>query len=97
MAQVSLDVEKAIMGNIGSLISFIVGADDAHILSKEYGEVYKANDLTSLDRYQIAVKLTIDNHISRPFLAYTLPLPRSRTQNRPKVLKVSQERYTKPV
>ncbi|MCR4324804.1 MAG: type IV secretion system DNA-binding domain-containing protein [Candidatus Curtissbacteria bacterium] len=97
MAQVSQDVEKAIMGNTGNLLSFIVGADDANILSKEYGEVYKANDLTSLDRYQMVAKLTIDNHISRSFLAYTLPLPNSKTQNRPKVLQVSADRYTKPV
>jgi len=97
MAQVSMDVSKAIMGNIGNLSSFIVGADDARVLSKEYGEVYSDNDLTSLDRYQIAVKLTIDNHISRPFLAYTLPLPQSKNQNRQKVLQSSNERYTKPV
>lgn len=97
MAQVSQDVEKAIMGNIGNLVSFIVGADDGRILSKEYGEVYSDNDLTSLDRFQIAVKLIIDNHVSRPFLAYTLPLPLSKNQNRQKVLQASGERYTKPV
>lgn len=97
MAQVSLEVSKAIMGNVGNLASFIVGADDARILSKEYGEVYSDNDLTSLDRYQTAVKLTINNHISRPFLAYTLPLPNSSNQNRQKVIQSSTERYTKPV
>lgn len=97
LAQVSEDVQKAIMGNTGNLVSFIVGANDANILSKEFGEIYKSNDLTSLDKYQIAVKLTIENHISRPFLAYTLPLPNSKTQNRQKVLKVSSDRYTKAV
>lgn len=97
MAQVSQEVEKAIMGNIGNLVSFVVGADDARILTKEYGEVYSDNDLTSLDKYQIATKLTINSHVSRPFLAYTLPLPRSKNQNRQKVLRSSTERYTKPI
>jgi len=55
MAQVSQEVEKAIMGNIGNLVSFIVGAGDARILSKEYGDVFTDNDLTALDKYQIAV------------------------------------------
>jgi hypothetical protein len=71
----------------------VVGADDAAILEKEFGGLFTQSDLVSLDRFQIATKLTIDAQISRPFLAYTLPLPKSKNQNRAKVIRVSRERY----
>jgi len=94
MAQIDPEVQKAIFGNAGSLISFVVGADDGSLLEKEFGAIFTEKDLVALDRFQIASKLTIDAQISRPFLGYTLPLPKSKNQNRPKVIKVSQERYS---
>lgn len=97
MAQIPEHVRKAILGNAGTLISFAVGAEDASLLNKEFGEVFSQNDLINLENYQIAVKLMIDGYTSRPFLARTLPLPISRNQNRAKVIKVSQERWGKKV
>lgn len=93
MAQVEEEVQKAILGNIGTLISFTVGADDAEIIHKEFSEVFSQNDLVNLSRYQIATKLTIDGQSNRPFLSHTVPLPVSKNQNREKVITVSRERY----
>lgn len=93
MAQIAEPVQKAILGNAGTLISFLVGAQDAQILEKEFGGVFSEKDLVGLSSFQIILKLSIDNLTSRPFFAYTLPLPVSRNQNRPKVLRVSQQRY----
>jgi len=95
MAQIPPEVQKAILGNAGSLIAFSVGAEDAAIVFKEYAEVFSQNDLINLRNYQIAIKLMIDGHSTRPFLANTLPLPVSRNQNRQKVINVSRERYGK--
>jgi hypothetical protein len=95
MAQIPENVRKAILGNAGTMISFAVGAEDASIIFKEFAEVFSQNDLINLQNYQIALKLTIDGHTSRPFLANTLPLPASMNQNRDKVISVSRERYTK--
>ena len=97
MAQIPEHVQKAILGNAGTLISFSVGAEDAQVIYKEFAEVFEHNDLINLQNFQIALKLMIDGHTSRPFLATTLPLPASKNQNRPKVLTVSRERYAKKV
>jgi type IV secretory pathway VirB4 component len=94
MAQLDEGVQKAILGNAGSLISFLVGAEDAQILEKEFGGIYTANDLVGLSNFQTIIKLAIDNLTSRPFFAYTLPLPKSTNLNRPKVIRVSRERYS---
>src|SRR3990170_745790 len=97
MAQVPEYVQKAILGNVGTLISFAVGAEDAQIIHKEYAEVFSQNDLVNLQNFQIALKLTVDGVATRPFLANTLPLPVSRNQNKDKVIRVSRERYAKKV
>jgi hypothetical protein len=95
MAQIPPQIQKAILGNAGSLISFSVGAEDASILQKEFGEVFPQNDLINLQNFQIAIKLMIDGYTSRPFLSNTLPLPISKNQNREKVIKVSRERWAR--
>lgn len=93
IAQIPESVQKAIFGNCGSMISFVLGADDAAALQKEYGELYSQEDLVHLGRYQIVNKISIDNVISRPFPAHTLPLASSSNKNREKVIRVSRERY----
>lgn len=95
ISQIPEEVQKAIFGNCGNIINFVMGADDAQAFTKEYGDLYTSEDLVSLDRYQIVNKITIDNVISRPFPAYTLSLAKSSNNNRKKVIKVSRERYSK--
>jgi len=94
MAQIDEPVQKAIFGNAGSLISFAVGAEDAFILEKEFGSIFTQKNLVGLSNFQIVLKITIDNLASRPFFAYTLPLPKSKNQNREKVIKTSNNRYS---
>ena len=93
--QVPEVVRSAIFGNIGNMASFVMGASDAEIFAKEYGQLYTPDDLISLDRYQIINKLTINDITSKPFPAYTLPLAKSQNQNKDKVIRVSRERYAK--
>ena len=93
IAQIPEDVQKAIFGNCGSMVSFVMGSEDAQVFSREYGEKYSFDDLVSLNRHQIVNRLSIDNIISQPFPAYTLPLAKSSNQNKEKVIRVSRERY----
>lgn len=95
IGQIDEDVQKAIFGNAGSLVSFGVGAADARLLTHEFGSKYEEQELVNLGNYQVILKLAIDNQTSLPFSAMTLPLPKSVNQNREKVIRSSQERYTK--
>ncbi len=95
MAQIPEEVEKAILGNTGTIMSFGVGAADAAVLFKEFRETFSEKDLISLSNFQIAMKMTIKGETTTPFLAKTLPLPSSVNQNRETVIKVSRERWTK--
>jgi len=97
IGQIDEDVQKAIFGNAGSIVSFAVGAADARLLGREFGEKYEESELVGLGNFQIVLKLSIDNQTSTPFSAVTLPLPKSRNEHRETVIRVSRERYTKKV
>lgn len=93
IAQLPEDVRTALFGNAGSLISFVVGAEDARHLQREFGKAYTQEDFVALDRYQVLCKLMIDGQVARPFPAHTLPLADSRNGDRKKVLEISRERW----
>lgn len=95
MAQLERPIQDAIFGNIGSIMSFVVGNQDAYILSKEFGPKFPPEDLVKLGKYQIISKLSIDSETSQPFYATTLPLPDCKNQGRDKLISVSRERWGK--
>ena len=97
MAQLDREIQDAILGNVGTLISFLVGAQDAQILEREFGKEFTADDLVSLSRFQVLLKLCIDGETSNPFYATTLPLPACVNQQREKVIRVSRERFGRKV
>lgn len=97
MAQIPEEVQKAILGNVGSMVSFRIGAEDAGIIHKEFGEVFSENDLVNLANFQIAARLMIDNHSSRPFLATTLPEPASINSHKDTVIEQSRQRWSRKV
>ena len=66
-------VRDAVFGNVGTMIIFRVGADDADFLEKEFEPEFMAQDLVNLPNYHIYLKLMINGVTSRPFSATTLP------------------------
>lgn len=91
-------VRDAVFGNVGTLASFRIGAEDAEFLEKEFGPTFTMNDLINLPKAHIVLKLSIDGVASEPFSATTLPpINDSFTASKEKVIKVSRERYTNPV
>lgn len=95
IAQIPEEVQKAIFGNCGSMASFVMGADDATFFTKEYNNKYSSDDLVTLGRHKIINRIAIDNQISDPFPAETLPLAKSSNSNKEKVIRVSRERYAR--
>jgi hypothetical protein len=73
LSQVDRQVEDAIMGNVGTLISFRVGPRDADFLAKEFSPQFRALDLVNLPAYSIYLRLMIDGAVSPPFSATTIP------------------------
>ncbi len=71
--QLTPAVRHAVLGNVGTLISFRVGAEDAWYLAREFNGVFDETDLVQLPNHHIYLKLMIDGMPSLPFSAATLP------------------------
>ena len=97
IGQIEEEVRLAIFGNAGTMLTFLVGAGDSPYLAKEFSERFKEEDILALGNYQAIIKMHIDGITQSPFLCYTLPLPRSITQNKEKVMKMAKQRYMNPV
>jgi len=88
-------VRDAVFGNVGTIVSFRVGAEDAEALEKEFEPVFMMNDIVNLSKYNIYLKLMIDGIAGDAFSAATLaPVDISDTAaNEKKAIDISRERY----
>ena len=68
-----IDARWAILGNVGTIISFRIGPADTEALEKEFYPEFRAEDLLNLPNYSIYLKLMVDGVVSRPFSATTIP------------------------
>lgn len=66
-------IRHAVLGNVGTMIAFRLGVEDACLLEKEFHPVFGWYDLINLRNYDIYIKLLIDGMPSRPFSATTFP------------------------
>ncbi len=91
-------VRDAVFGNVGTMIVFRVGSDDADFLEKEFDPEFTPQDIVNLPNYKTYLKLMIDGVTSRPFSAKTLPpLVKSGDQAiEAEVIKNSRELYCRP-
>jgi type IV secretory pathway TraG/TraD family ATPase VirD4 len=75
LAQLDEPIRAAILGNVGTLVTFRLGYADAEILAQEFTPVFEALDLANLPNHEIYLKLMVDGVPSAPFSAETLRLP----------------------
>ncbi|MBI2634285.1 type IV secretory system conjugative DNA transfer family protein [Candidatus Peregrinibacteria bacterium] len=68
----STQIRDAVFGNVGTLSSFRVGAEDAEYLAKEYAPLLTEQDVIGISNYKMYTKLNIDNSTSRPFSISTI-------------------------
>lgn len=94
IAQMEEEVSDAVFGNVGTLVSFRVGAEDAEYLEKEFAPQLYARHLVNLPQYNLYLKLMIDGIAGHPFSAETLPpFPKPAKSHKEKIIRVSRERY----
>ena len=89
-------IRAAIFGNVGTIISFRIGAEDAKYLAQEFSPVFDETDLINLPNFHIYLKLMIDGVTSQPFSASTLPPVERNKSYKNKIIDFSRKRYTKP-
>ncbi|HBU27948.1 TPA: hypothetical protein DEB00_02420 [Candidatus Uhrbacteria bacterium] len=93
MAQLTDEVKDAVLGNVGTMTVFRVGAPDAQELETEFMPRFTPEDIINLPKHQVYLKLMIDGIASPPFSAATLPPIAQNTGSEEKVIRISRERY----
>lgn len=96
IAQMPDTVKNAIFGNVGTMITFRVGAGDAAAMQKEFEPAFEASDLINLPKWNIYLKLVIDGITSNPYSAQTLTLSTVTEGNQEAIRTFSREHYGRP-
>ena len=66
-------IKDAIFGNIGTLIAFRIGVEDAEIIAKQLAPVFSEYDVVNIARFNAYVRLLIDNTAGKAFNMSTYP------------------------
>ncbi len=72
LGQLAPEVRHAVLGNMGTLVTFRMGGEDAEFFAREFSPEFTAYDLLSLPNYDCYVRLMIGGSPTRPFSATTL-------------------------
>ncbi|MDO8241277.1 MAG: TraM recognition domain-containing protein [Candidatus Moranbacteria bacterium] len=73
IAQLKEEISKAVFGNVGSMVAFRVGPEDAEFLEKQFAPVFSANDLVNVDNYNCFAKILVNGALAKPFNMMTYP------------------------
>ncbi|RJQ32348.1 hypothetical protein C4572_01350 [Candidatus Parcubacteria bacterium] len=96
IGQLEEGIKKAVFGNVGSMCSFRIGAEDAEFLAKQFEPVFGPNDLMNIDNYNAYLKLLIEGQSARPFNIKTLPFKKGDPERGRDAAMLSLARYGAP-
>ncbi len=91
-------VQAAVLGNVGSIIIFRVGGEDAVKLTPEMAPIFEVKDMINLGMQEFYIKMIIDGEAYDPFSAETLKvLPAPHRSFKKEITDLSRSKYTIPV
>jgi hypothetical protein len=94
--QIPLAIQRAVFGNVGTLLSFRVGNSDAEVLQKEFANTFRAQQFVDLERFQVFAKILENGANLTPFNGVTsqpLTIPARKASW---LLNKSRERFSTP-
>jgi len=95
MPQLKQEIRDAVLGNVGTIAAFRIGAEDAENLQKQFEPGFSRFDLVNLDNFTMIIKMMINNKISTPFKMNTLPPPKGRPEIVEAIKKISKLKYSR--
>jgi hypothetical protein len=95
--QMTEEVRNAVIGNVGTFISYRVGSTDAEIMEKEFAPAFTEEDMVNLGFTQMYLKLMIDGIGSKPFSARGLPpIPKPEKSYVAEIIGYSRKYFSRP-
>ena len=93
ISQMSDSVRNAVFGNVGTMISFRVSADDSAVLAKQFEPQFEPNDLLQMHNRNFIINMVINGEKAPSFSAKTLNLPVAQDDNTEQIIQYSRETY----
>ena len=94
--QLPEELRAGILGNVGTMATFSVSQKDAVILSQEFAPYVLPEDILALPNYQLYLRMTINDRISEPFSAVSMPFRYDAFGYRDIIKQKSREKYAVP-
>lgn len=94
--QLTQEIRNAVIGNVGTIASYRVGADDAEFLEKQFEPAFSRFDLLNLDNFTLVVKMLIQNKVSSPFKMRAYPPKEGNKEMVAPIRSLSRLQYGKP-
>lgn len=92
IGQVDEEVKNAVFGNVGTLICFRVGVNDASYLAREFTPVFSEDDLLNIERFHVYTKTTVNNEPVPPFsLDLTKDIKKEKAGENPRISEIIKE------
>lgn len=96
VAQLAPEVRDAVFGNVGTMVIFRIGADDAQYITKYVEPVFEGQNLINLHNRHFVISMSIDGEKVPPFTGTTLNLPEPPPSSADQIIKNSRSRYSRP-
>lgn len=93
VSQLNDVVKKTVFGNVGSIISFRIGPEDAMLMEQEFEPKFTAQDIVNLGVREIYLKLSIDDEVKEAFSARTLTVPAPTFNFREQIVQYSRQNF----
>ena len=96
IGQLKEEIKKAVFGNVGSVVSFRIGTDDAEFMAKQFKPVFEEQDLLRIDNYNAYIKLLIRGETQIPFSIKFYPPQKGDPEIVQLVKEISRTKYGRP-
>ena len=98
MGQLIDKVRTTVFGNIGTIISFRVGAEDAGILEQEFNPIFKVRDIINLAVREFYIKMSVKGETRDAFSATTMDCftPKDSDSHKDAIIEFSRRTFSKP-
>ncbi len=93
IAQLNEKIRDSIFGNVGSIISFRVGPQDAEFLAKQFSSAFNENDLMNIDNFNAYAKILINGQTSKPFNIRTVAPEAGNLETGERLKEMSRQKY----
>ncbi len=93
IAQMSIEVKDAVFGNVGSIIAFRMGADDARGMMRYFEPKFEEYDLVHMHNRHFVTSMTIEGEKVPAFSAISLNLPPRQADNTAHIVERSRREY----